>query len=96
MSRAAGVPASNDGMDSATLRIRPSESFYLGVTNYFVNDTFNTFYAESSWVRKLSDQWSLRLEGQFTHQTSVGDERAPGSPSPPGTAPCASRAATGA
>ena len=50
------------------------------MTNHFVNDTFNTFYAESSWVRKLSDQWSLRLEGQFTHQTSVGDERAPGSP----------------
>jgi len=50
------------------------------VTNHFVNDTINVFYAEGSYVRKLTDEWSLRLEGQFTHQTSVGDELAPASP----------------
>jgi hypothetical protein len=80
MSEAAGVEDGRYGMATAVLRSRPREDFYVGVTNHFVNHTMNTFYAEASYVRKLTDDWSLRLEGQFTHQASVGDERAPESP----------------
>jgi hypothetical protein len=80
MSEAAGVEDGNDGMATVVLRLRPRENLYVGVTNHFVNDTINVFYTEASYVRKLSDAWSLRLDGQFTHQTSVGKELAPDSP----------------
>ncbi len=80
MSEVAGVEDGKYGMATATFRIRPREDFYVGVTNHFVNDTMNVFYAEGSYVRKLTDDWSLRFEGQFTHQMSVGDERASDSP----------------
>jgi hypothetical protein len=80
MSKAAGVPSGDDGMAAATLRIRPRKGLYLGVTNQFVYNAFNTFYAEGSWVTDLTDAWQLRLEGQFTHQVSLGKELAPDSP----------------
>jgi hypothetical protein len=74
MSKAAGVPGGDDGLATATMRIRPREDLEFGLTNHFVNDAFNTFYLEGSHYRKLSDEWGLRVEGQFTSQVSVGDE----------------------
>jgi hypothetical protein len=73
MSEVAGVQNGNDGMASATLRIKPRDNLSLGFTNHFVNDTFNTFYVEGSSFYTLYDDWGLRLDGQFTHQISTGN-----------------------
>jgi hypothetical protein len=74
MSEAAGDPDGNDGMVSTTLAIKPRENVTLGITNHFVNDTFNTLYLEASHFRNLTEEWRLRLEGQFTWQSSTGSE----------------------
>ena len=74
MSEAAGDSDGNDGMASATFAIKPWENVTIGVTNHFVNDSFNTFYVESSHFRNVTDELSLRLEGQFTWQASTGSE----------------------
>jgi hypothetical protein len=80
MSQVAGAASGDHGAVSTTFRIRPLERTYLGVTNHYVKDTFNTFYVEGSWVQPLTDDLSLRFGGQFTHQTSVGKEQLPSSP----------------
>jgi hypothetical protein len=74
MSEAAGDPDGDDGMASATFAIKPWENATFGVTNHFVNDAYNTFYVEGSHFRNLTDDWGLRLEGQYTWQKSTGSE----------------------
>jgi len=74
MSEAAGDPNGNDGMASATFAIKPRDNVTLGITNHFVNDAFNTFYIEGSHFRNLTEHLRLRLEGQFTWQSSTGSE----------------------
>ncbi len=73
MSEAAGEENGDDGMATASLRIKPREHLSFGFTNHFVNDTFNTLYLEGSSVHTLADEWGLRLDGQFTHQISTGE-----------------------
>ncbi len=73
MSKAAGNPNGNEGMASATLRIKPRDNLSLGVTNHFVADTFNTFYGEGSSFYTFANDLGLRIDGQFTHQISTGD-----------------------
>lgn len=72
MSRAAGVPGGDDGMANATVRIRPRENLYFGITNQAVPNAYNTLYGEGSYFGKLSDAWGLRVDGQFTYQASLG------------------------
>jgi hypothetical protein len=74
MSEVAGDPNGNDGMASATFAIKPRENITIGVTNHFVNDAFNTLYLEGSHFRNVTDDLGLRLEGQFTWQSSTGSE----------------------
>jgi hypothetical protein len=74
MSAAAGVPNGDDGMATATLRIKPRDNLSLGFTNHFVDDTYNTFYVEGSSFYTLPNDVGFRLDGQFTSQLSVGDE----------------------
>jgi hypothetical protein len=61
-------------MASATFAIKPRENITLGLTNHFVNDSFNTFYLEGSHFRKVLDDVGLRVEGQYTWQSSTGSE----------------------
>ncbi len=75
MAEAAGVPGGDDGLATITLRARPWEGFYFGITNHLLPDAFNTLYGEGSWVGDLTDEWQLRLEGQFTVQQSIGKEQ---------------------
>ena len=83
MSSAAGVPGGDDGMFTTAFRSRPNDQSYCGVTNHFVPDTFNTLYAEASYVRSferilrhpLDDSLGFRFEGQVTWQRGVGAER---------------------
>jgi hypothetical protein len=74
MSEVAGDPNGNDGMASATFAIKPRKNVTIGVTNHFVNDAFNTLYLEGSHFRNVTDDLGLRLEGQFTWQSSTGSE----------------------
>lgn len=77
MSEAAGVEDGNDGMATATLRIKPLENLSMGFTNHFVNDTFNTFYVEGSSFYTLPSDLGLRIDGQFTSQVSTGKALSP-------------------
>ena len=72
MSEVAGVENGDDGMATATLRIKPRENLSLGFTNHFVNDAFNTLYAEGGSFHTLPSDLGLRLDGQGTWQTSTG------------------------
>ncbi len=74
MAEEAGVRGGDAGLATVTLRARPYEGFYFGLTNHLVPDAFNTLYGEGSWVGDISDEWQLRLEGQFTVQSSIGKE----------------------
>ena len=74
MAEEAGVPGGDAGLATVTLRARPAEGFYFGLTNHLVPDAFNTLYGEGSWVGDITDEWQLRVEGQFTVQWTIGKE----------------------
>jgi hypothetical protein len=57
-----------------------SEDFYVGASGFVVPDLLATIYAESGYELSLSDELGLRLDAQFTHQQSVGDDLIAGSP----------------
>ena len=79
MSKVAGVDGSSKGMTVAGARIQPTERFSIGVVDYNVEDTINIAYAASQLTVPLSDKLSFLLGGQFTYQTSVGDDLLTGS-----------------
>ena len=74
MSRAAGVPDVERGLGTAGVLVHPTTNYSIGAINHFVDDVMNTFYAESNYSRKLTDDLDMRFDLQFTHQQSVGDD----------------------
>jgi hypothetical protein len=74
MSDRAGAVGTNDGMFLAGVQFRPLPDLSLGGYNYLVTNTFNTAYLAGDYLWKLSADWGMRFQGQFTHQASVGDE----------------------
>jgi hypothetical protein len=80
MSEAAGVPGGSDhGLSLAGVRITPFENFSLGAVDYFVKDTINIAYVAADYLHTLRGGLGLRLQSQFTHQRSVGDDELTGS-----------------
>ena len=53
---------------------RPVEGLAVGFIDLYAWDVYNVFYAEVGYERALWGDWSLTLNSQFTHQTSVGAE----------------------
>ena len=51
-----------------------SEDFSVGASGFVVPDVLATVYAETHYVLSLPDAVGLRLDAQFTHQQTVGDE----------------------
>jgi hypothetical protein len=74
MSEAAGAFGTNKGLTLAGGRISLSDDYSVGAIDYYGWDTFNTFYAEATYHKVLTENLDIRLSSQFTYQSSVGDE----------------------
>jgi len=74
MSDAAEADVADRGLITAGALLQPHPDYSIGAINHYVDDLFNTFYLESNYIRKLTDELEMRVEGQFTHQQSVGDD----------------------
>ena len=80
MSEQAGAPPGRErGMIMAGIRFTPIKDLSFGAINYYVPDTWNTFYTEANYTWPLTDNLGLKLQGQFTEQGSVGGENLIGS-----------------
>jgi hypothetical protein len=80
MSEAAGVPGSSShGMVLGGVRITPFEDLDFGAIDYYVKDTINIAFAKANYLLLKTDEFSVRVEGQFSHQRSVGDDALTGS-----------------
>jgi hypothetical protein len=80
MSEAAGVFDEDEGLVSVGVKWTPAENLELGVFDHWVENVFNTLYAEASYSRSVGDRVGLRLDLQFTDQRSVGQDLLSGSP----------------
>jgi hypothetical protein len=74
MSERAGALGTDRGMVLAGVQFRPVKDLSIGGYNYLVKNTFNTAYLEMDYLWKLSADWGMRFQAQFTHQRGVGDE----------------------
>ena len=74
-SEQAGAPIGDDGgVTAVALRYDINDDAYIGFTNDYGWNTFNTFYTEGQYFFELGNGIGLRVGAQFTHQDSVGDE----------------------
>jgi hypothetical protein len=74
LSEAAGALGSDKGASVVGAELPLAENFTLGAINQYGWDTFNTFFAETSYSNQIDTNTDFRLSGQYTHQRSVGDE----------------------
>ena len=78
MSDVAGVSGSEHGLAFAGLLIHVLPGLQVGAIDHYVKDTINIAYVEASYARTFECGLGTRLESQFTHQRSVGDDRLTG------------------
>jgi hypothetical protein len=76
MAEEAGAEGSNDGVSVIGALYKFSPSASLGAINEYGRNTFNTFYAEATGPWNLTQQVEMRLSGQYTNQSSLGEELA--------------------
>ena len=76
---AAGV-SKDRGAAFADVLWYPREDLHVGASAFVVPDLLATIYAETHYELPLTDVAGLRVDAQFTHQQSVGDELLAGSP----------------
>lgn len=74
MAEAAGAEGSGKGMTMAGARYIFDNNLSVGAINYYTDDVLNIFYSEFTFVKKITNQISSRVTGQFTHQKSIGDD----------------------
>jgi hypothetical protein len=74
MSEGAGVEGIERGLFTAGVLFQPVSDYSIGAINHYVDDVLNTFYMESNYTPKLTDEVDLRFDTQFTHQKSVGND----------------------
>lgn len=73
MSEAAGAPGTDKGVTMAGVKLDLGQNRNLGLFNNYGWDTYNTAYAEASWIGPLARRSNFRVSAQFTDQRSVGD-----------------------
>ena len=73
MSEAAGAPGTDKGVTMAGMKLNLGQNSNLGVFNNYGWDTYNTAYAEASWIGPLARRSDYRVSAQVTDQRSVGD-----------------------
>ena len=74
MASAAGVNGANRGLATAGARLQLTDQYAIGGVNHYVKDVINIAYAGTDYTYALTDEVGIRLESQFTHQSSVGDD----------------------
>ncbi len=65
---------SDRGTSMAGLRYRLSDNSSIGAINYYTWDTFNIFYSEFNFLKEWNEEIASKINMQFTHQDSIGDE----------------------
>ncbi len=65
---------SDRGTSMAGLRYRLSDNSSIGAINYYTWDTFNIFYSELNFLKVWNEEIASKINMQFTHQDSIGDE----------------------
>jgi hypothetical protein len=74
MSEAAGFKGTDEPLSMGAVRYDFTDDINIGATTQYAWEFMNTFYTEANGVWRLSDDWAMRLGGQYTDQRSVGDE----------------------
>ncbi len=74
MGEIAGAPGSDAGTTVLGARYIPHESLTVGAVVQSTRNLFTTTYSEISWKRTLNENWGLQAAGQYTYQSSTGDE----------------------
>ncbi len=62
------------GTSMAGLRYRLSDNSSIGAINYYTWDTFNILYSEFNFLKEWNEEIASKINMQFTHQDSIGDE----------------------
>jgi hypothetical protein len=74
IARILNAPANVDaGMWLGGLRYAPRNDLALRLSTYHVPDLLNSTYADVSWIVPVRGDVRMRLNGQFMHQSSTGD-----------------------
>ncbi len=74
MSDSAGVTEKENGLYLATLTYAPIEELTIGTANYYTEDVYNTFYFETAFKNKLSENFANAFSVQYADQRSVGED----------------------
>ena len=74
MTEAAGFGERDKPLTVGAVRYDFTDEINIGATSQYVWDFMNTLYAEANGAWSISDDWAIRLGGQYTDQRSVGDE----------------------
>ncbi len=74
-----GVPKSR-GAAFGSVLWDPSENLHFGASGFVVPDLLATVYAETHYDVYLTEGLGVRIDAQFTHQHTVGEELLEGSP----------------
>ncbi len=62
------------GTSMAGMRYRLGGNTSIGAINYYTWDTFNIFYSEFNFLKEWNEEIASKINMQFTHQDSVGDD----------------------
>ncbi len=76
----AALADADRGFGYASVIFRPSEDAHVGVSAGMVPDVAGGIYTETAYTFSLGKDVSVRLDGQFEYQRSVGDELLPTGP----------------
>ena len=79
MAEVAGVSGTDKGLIMSGVHVQLTDDFAFGAINHYVDDVLNIAYAATDFTLDVNDELGLRLESQFTHQSSVGDDLLTGS-----------------
>jgi hypothetical protein len=76
---AGAPPGVKESMWLGGLSFSPRDDVTLHLSNYHVPNILTSTYSDASWLATLSDEYKLRLSGQYMYQSSAGDDLLTGS-----------------
>ncbi|MGH7146912.1 MAG: OprD family outer membrane porin [Burkholderiales bacterium] len=76
---AGAPPGIKEAMWLGGLSFSPINDATLRLSNYHVPNILTSTYADASWLATLSEEYKLRLGGQYMYQSSTGEDLLTGS-----------------
>jgi hypothetical protein len=76
---AGAPPGVEEAMWLGGLSYSPTKDVTLRLSNYHVPNILTSTYSDASWLATLSEEYKLRLGGQYMYQSSAGDDLLTGS-----------------